>query len=136
MTRLVWLVLAAGWMGFLYYLSSQSVIGIDAIDSGSDSSLALRKLGHFLGFGLLALLLRFGLGPAGWRPSVYATAFAVTLAYAIGDEYHQSLVPGREGAVGDVSIDTAGAATVLVAWWFVESLGSRLGLLGRARGGR
>ncbi len=136
MTRLVWLALAAGWMGFLYYLSSQSVIGIDAIDSGTDNVLALRKLAHFSSFGLLALLLRWGLGPVGWRPAVYAMAFGITLAYAVGDEYHQSNVPGRYGATSDVAIDVAGAAAALIAWRFAESLRSRLGLLGPPRNGR
>jgi len=136
MTRLVWLALAAGWMGFLYYLSSQSVIGIDAIDSGSDSSLALRKLALFLAFGLLALLSRWGLGQVGWRPSISVAAFAIPLVYAVGDEYHQSLVSGRYGAASDVSIDAAGAATAFLAWRFVEPLSSGLRFLGRTWSGR
>ena len=79
-------------MGFLYYLSSQSAIGIDSIVSDTDSALALRKLAHFCSFGLLALLLRWGLGPVGWRPVVYEAAFGITYGCAVGDEYHQSNV--------------------------------------------
>ena len=122
MTRLVWLALAAGWIGFLYYLSSQSVIGVDAIDSGSDSALALRKLAHFLAFGLLALLLRWGLGPMGSRPSISLAAFAITLAYAVGDEYHQSLVSGRYGAV---SPSSKGCPEPSSTWSQSRTCGSR-----------
>ena len=99
----------------------------------TDSAPALRKLAHFCSFGLLALLLRWGLGPVGWRPAVYAVAFGITPGYPVGDEYHQSNVPGRYGAAGDVVIDAVGA---LMAWWFAESLRSRFGLLGWPRGDR
>jgi len=48
----------------------------------------------------------------GARPSWRAMAVAVLLAtaYGVADEYHQSLVPGRDADLGDVAKDFAGAA--------------------------
>jgi VanZ family protein len=36
------------------------------------------------------------------------SAAAIALAYAIVDEYHQSFVPTRHGAISDVAIDALG----------------------------
>jgi VanZ family protein len=33
----------------------------------------------------------------------------ITIAFAISDEYHQTFVPGRDGNIRDVLIDSAGA---------------------------
>ena len=41
---------------------------------------------------------------------LFWTAFAMTVAYACTDEFHQLFVPGRAGQVRDVLIDTSGAA--------------------------
>ena len=41
-------------------------------------------------------------------------ALLVVAAYASLDEFHQSFVPGRTAAVGDVMIDTSGGATSLL----------------------
>jgi VanZ family protein len=50
----------------------------------------------------------------------------IIAGYAALDEYHQSFVPGRTAAVGDVLIDTSGgAAALIVASLFV--------LLGKVR---
>ena len=42
------------------------------------------------------------------RPSVWA--WALCLAYACFDEWHQSLVPGRQASLLDILLDAAGAA--------------------------
>ena len=55
------------------------------------------------------------LGPWNWREAV--VALLVTAAYAATDEYHQTFVPGREGCVRDVIIDTCGAAAGLFLLW-------------------
>lgn len=81
--------------------------------------LLLRKLGHFSGYGFLALLFRRAwyvtLRPR-WEGSrsrlpFSASALAVisTFMVACMDEVHQSFVPGRTGSFLDVMIDTAGA---------------------------
>jgi VanZ family protein len=37
------------------------------------------------------------------------SAFLLTLAFAISDEWHQTFVPGRGGAVMNVLVDSLGA---------------------------
>ena len=82
-----------------------------------------RKCAHLTEYAALALLVwrarrkpRFrDLGPWNWREAV--VALAVTAIYAATDEYHQTFVPGREGCVRDVIIDTCGAAAGLFLLW-------------------
>ena len=64
-----------------------------------------RKLIHAATYGLLFLLWWRALGRI-------APAVAITLLYAISDEYHQTFVHGRHGSPLDVAIDMAG---VLIA---------------------
>ena len=72
----------------------------------------LKKTGHMLGFGLLATGFWFALqwkGKHGW------TAFLLTVLYALGDEFHQSFVPGRNPSLVDaLGFDAAGAAILLL----------------------
>ena len=75
----------------------------------------LRKLAHMTVYGLLGFLW--------WRALGYghpAPAIAITLLYAVSDEWHQSFVQGRHGSPLDVAIDAlgvglAGAAVVLAS---------------------
>ena len=94
-------------MGLIFYLSSRS-----NLESGlGDWDMVLRKLGHAGVFGTLALLWWRALGRGGkWW------AVAITVAYAITDEFHQSFVPNRHGSPVDVLIDSAGAVLATVAY--------------------
>ena len=72
---------------------------------------AIRKLAHFAEYLVLSLLLYRALrGGRGW--SLRAAWMAVGIAgfYAVADELHQWLVPGRTAAAGDCLIDVSGAA--------------------------
>jgi len=85
--------------------------------------LVVRKMGHVAEYAILALLIAWacsharqpGLRSWGWFPA----ALAVVAIYACTDEYHQTFVPGREGALRDVLIDVASgtAALLLLAGW-------------------
>ncbi len=68
----------------------------------------IKKGGHMLGYGLLALAyLR-------WFPGRTWLAFGLAVAYGCGDEFHQSFVPGRGPSVWDVLLfDAPGAALAL-----------------------
>ena len=71
-----------------------------------------RNLGHFTGYALLAAAWAWALaGKPRWWP---ALAAALSLAYAISDEYHQTFVEGRSGTWEDVVIDGLGIAAALV----------------------
>jgi VanZ family protein len=79
-----------------------------------------RKLGHLTEYAILAALW-FRAVHAGRRldavPSAL-TALAVSAAWAILDEFHQSFVPSRTSSALDVLIDVAGAglALLLIDW--------------------
>ena len=88
----------------------------------------LRKVGHFLGYAILSLLLlrawwntlmlppwatrlpSWKLMLRSWRARVAAIAFLSSAAVAALDEWHQSMIPGRTSSVQDVALDTMAAA--------------------------
>lgn len=72
----------------------------------------IKKSGHMLGYGLLALSYWNALG-GGERKRMAAWLLAVL--YAVTDEVHQSFVPGRHASIWDVVIfDNLGA---IVSLW-------------------
>ena len=68
-----------------------------------------RKLVHMGSYGLLWWLWWRALGRR-----APALAVAITLAYAVTDEFHQHFVPGRHGTPVDVAIDAAGVAVAVL----------------------
>jgi VanZ family protein len=68
----------------------------------------LRKAAHMAEFGLLWYLWHRALELESPLP-----AAAITLAYAAGDEFHQTFVDGRRGTPVDVLIDAAGIAVAM-----------------------
>jgi VanZ family protein len=73
--------------------------------------LTIRKLGHFTEYLILGILVARALrGDGPWRPMLAVNAVVIAALYATTDELHQHFVPGRVAAIGDVAIDTAGAA--------------------------
>lgn len=92
------------WMALIFVLSHQPKGNIP--DAGS-WDLLVKKGGHFLGYAFLWLLGR----RAGFTPWA---AFSLAVAYGLSDELHQRLIPGRNGQLLDVYIDSAGALTALL----------------------
>jgi len=88
----------------------------------------IRKCGHLTEYFILSMLILRGIraGEKGLHPRWALVTILIIAGYAALDEYHQSFVPGRTAAVGDVLIDTSGGiAAQIVASLFV--------LLGKAR---
>lgn len=80
-----------------------------------------RKLGHVLVFGLLCAACVGGFRAQRLTVSTCLVGGALlALAYAVIDEYHQSLVPTRVGTPVDVAIDALGIgiATMVLAMVF------------------
>ncbi|HXV82852.1 MAG TPA: VanZ family protein, partial [Candidatus Binatia bacterium] len=101
------------WMAAIFTLSS-----IPSLASPFDPwyDLMLRKLAHVFEYAVLTALLFWAL--RGHRaPGAGTLAIAALLAslYAFSDEWHQTFVPGREGSLRDVGIDTVGI--VLASFW-------------------
>src|ERR1700685_1817855 len=88
----------------------------------------IRKCGHLTEYFILSMLILRGIraGEKGMHVRWALVTILIIAGYAALDEYHQSFVPGRTAAVGDVLIDTSGGgAALIVASLFV--------LLGKAR---
>jgi len=81
---------------------------------------AIRKLAHvtvYFGFGVLLLQAIRG-DRKGWQGSWAVAAFAIAVAYAVLDEFHQSFVPFRHPSARDVFLDACGAfAAQILVWW-------------------
>lgn len=115
-TRIVvyWLPVL-GWAALIFYLSSIPSLKTDFgfIDW------VLRKLSHVVEYFVLCyLMLRAAESEArlsrfGFEKLMAAAALAA-IAFAMTDEFHQSLVPGREGKVTDVLIDGLGIVVLLL----------------------
>ena len=75
--------------------------------------LGLRKVGHLVEFGGLAVLWYRALAPS---PRAVMAAFLLATAYGGLDELRQGLDPSRVPAVSDVVVDALGAWLGLAAW--------------------
>ncbi len=70
----------------------------------------VKKGAHVAEYALLVILMLRGLQDAeAMHPARVTWALALTILYAISDEYHQTFVPGRIGQWPDVVVDTLGA---------------------------
>ena len=97
----------------------------------------LRKTGHFMGYGILSVLVFFALRYTNrdqlspllqrrwgtylrdlWRMEWVLLGVAVTVITAALDEVHQTFIPSRTGRWQDVVLDTCGAAVLQVFIYF------------------
>jgi VanZ family protein len=88
----------------------------------------IRKSAHLTEYFIFSMLILRGIraGQKGLHLRWVLVTILIVACYASLDEYHQSFVPGRTAAVGDVLIDTTGGIVAqIVASLFV--------LLGNAR---
>lgn len=102
---------AAPWLpplALMVLIFALSAIPSDDVDRGWLYVLA-RKLAHFSEYALLTALWARALATRMSERRALVGAVAIAVAYSITDEYHQTFVHGRVGAVTDVLIDTAGA---------------------------
>ena len=82
----------------------------------------VRKCGHVTEYTILTLLVaylclsssRFLLRNYWW---IWSLLFAA--AYAASDEFHQTFVPGRDGSLHDVALDTAAAISTVGLLWLI-----------------
>jgi VanZ family protein len=95
-------------MALIFVLSAQPDLssGLGILD------LVGRKIVHAALYGLLCWLWARALATRLSGARAVACALAVSVLYAVSDEYHQTFVAGRAGSSLDVAIDTAGALVV------------------------
>jgi VanZ family protein len=100
------------WMGVIFALSATPSL---ASPFEPVYDFILRKLAHLAVYTVLTVLLvrAFRLHVA--RPThAWLLAMLVAALYACSDEWHQTFVPGREGTVRDILIDSIGIVGVWV----------------------
>lgn len=127
--------LLIGWLGLIFFTSC-FVVPFDAFIrfmQGLSGSLAFQqwfdwfwvgdwffvvKGWHMTEYAVLVSLAVVALrrGNIGSRVSRIWLAFAFAVAFAASDEWHQTFVPGRDGCVRDVLIDTGGALLAALCW--------------------
>jgi VanZ family protein len=124
MKRSTWRQLVTRWLPLLllmvaiYLISDQSSQTIPKLGVWD---LFVKKGAHFSAYVLFYVLaLRATRSP--W------IALGLSIAYAIGDEYHQTFVIGRHGTFVDVLIDAAGALVAHVSrrWWLRSGIGRKV----------
>ena len=114
------------WMGVIFVMSSRSNLPSHPNET---VDFMAKKAGHVTEYGVLAFLLWRAIPSTGsgrrskgrgWPAlSSFGGAFVLSLLYAVSDEFHQTFVPGRNGALTDVGFDAVGALFALgLAWWF------------------
>ena len=102
-TAVVWWFVTIGYMGIIFYLSSLQDIDTSQFPVNFD------KVVHTGIYIPLSFMLYLSLRKSGIKRYVFITAFIIAVIYGISDEIHQSFVPGRDAAIGDVLADTFGA---------------------------
>ncbi|HSV85586.1 MAG TPA: VanZ family protein [Levilinea sp.] len=78
------------------------------------------KVGHVIGYALLGLTYLYALQPGGRRAPFLAVA--LTLGYAVLDEFHQSFVPGRSARLEDVLLDVSAAILAISVWHLAHGI--------------
>jgi VanZ family protein len=92
----------------------------------------IRKAGHFVGYFVLSVLLfrawKVTLSsPVLWTPRWSGIAFFMSALVASLDEWHQTYLPSRTGAIRDVVLDSSAALTAqIVIFLFLRAKSARM----------
>jgi VanZ family protein len=100
------------FMTVIFAFSSQPS---DDLPSFASWDRVIKKMGHAIGYGLLALSYFHFLK---YDKKRYWLAWLMAVAFSATDEFHQSFMPGRHATITDVLIfDNLGAATALLLYF-------------------
>ncbi len=101
-------------MALIFYFSAQEQVG-------PELPAWTRIVAHASEYAVLAALWAWALHPVLGRRALLAAA-AISFAYAVSDEFHQSFVSGRDSDPLDVVADTIGIALSLgTVGWLIAS---------------
>ncbi|NLD71970.1 MAG: VanZ family protein [Chloroflexi bacterium] len=117
-----WLPLIA-WMTLIFWLSAQPVVPHPGRAIGLGDHL-VDYVAHAVLFGVLALCAWWALGDARLARRLtgrrrLAAALGLAMLYAVSDELHQALVPGRCATIPDLLADGAGIAAGGLFLWLI-----------------
>lgn len=99
------------WAALIFKFSSGTV---PIVSDVGWQDFTLKKIGHVLLFGVLAVLIYRGLigdGMGRKKAAIYSTILAIF--YGATDEFHQMFTQGRESTVRDIIIDGVGAGILI-----------------------
>ena len=103
------------WATFIFFLSDQEVLPGFTL---SIYDFIFKKSAHMFVYAVLYILLfrayRISSGNNQLTKKNYLVPVFISLVYALTDELHQSLVPGRYPTLRDAGYDMLGVATVLL----------------------
>ena len=104
-------------MGTIFFLSHQPgdslyVLPVPGFD----------KLAHMAIYGALAAAVLYAFHSAKNKSkdsavSLVLVTVCICILYGIGDEYHQSFIPGRFASFADILADALGAVVVTAIWF-------------------
>lgn len=97
-------------MGIIFVLSS---LPAERIPYFGRFDVLVKKGGHALGYGMLALAYAHALPSRLSLPVRWGLSLCMAVLFALSDEFHQSFVEGRNSSLRDVFIDGVGAAVAL-----------------------
>jgi hypothetical protein len=105
------------WMALIFWLSAQPVVPHPGRAVGLSDHL-VDYVAHAALFCALALWAWWALGGRGLAAGRrIGMAAGLALLYALSDEAHQALVPGRFATLPDLLADAAGIAAAALALW-------------------
>lgn len=94
-------------------------------DRWSEIHHMIRKTGHFIGYGLVALAWLHGFWKTFRRLNIVRNACLALLGTALtasADEFHQTLLPNRTGLASDVLLDCCGGLCMQLAFFLLLKL--------------
>lgn len=109
------------WVALAYAVL---ILTVSSIPDLSPPQLGFRfqdKLYHFLEYGLFSLLLFFALlnSPRHFlRKYILLVSMLIGTSFAVLDEVHQNLIPGRSADIIDFFADFLGFAIIQLILWF------------------
>ena len=104
------------WVGVIFTFSS---LPINHETTFSWWDFILKKTAHVVEYGILYWFVWRALSQKGQllNNKILIWSLVLCLVYAISDEWHQTIVAGREGTLRDVGFDTIG---MLLSWTQVK----------------
>ena len=127
--RIILIILILLWMYIVFGFSGQNgdessgiSYRISMFITGNNEEIAktiepyVRKIAHFSEYAVGAILIYLLLYtfPKVSSKIRNVSSIIITIIYAISDEIHQLYIPGREGKIVDVYIDTLGIITGVI----------------------
>lgn len=101
-----------GTLSWLHIPYWGKIVSIETIGYFHFIEFLIRKMTHFIGFGLIAMILYWFL-PNTWRFKGRIVIMSIFFI-ALVDECRQNFTPGRMMSFQDVLLDTAGASCFIV----------------------